>query len=700
MDTNRKTRRAVGLPLGRIDRRHSIGPLVLLLGLLTVMGQAQISPSDDAYVNSAAPSTNYGAATTLNLQSAADTAFIRFDLTAVPAGYTGGSIAKATLKLYVNSATTAGSFNIDYVIGTWAEKTITYSLQPAIGTTIAASVPLTTASKGKYVEIDVTAAVVEWLNGTQANDGIALVANSPLVATFDSKENTSASHAPELDLVFAGIAGITTASGSGLTGGGASGTLNLSLLTTCAANQVLQWNGTAWACASTGTGTVTSVGSGLGLTGGPITGTGALSIANGGVTNAMLAANSVTSANIADGSLNPTKVAGTSAILGSNNFAGNQTILGSLTVAGAFPGGSTLVGKNTDTTSNSNTNGVFGSSAAPAGNGVLGIASAKTGFAYGVVGGTVSSDSGVGVYGYALNGTSFGMEGVSFSATGTAGAFWNSANGDIIRGYNSNGIVFSVNNAGSVGIGNATPAVKLDILGQDASLRVRNSNALDLNAEVGGFMGNTYDNLEMGLFNLSATTTHGILAPQESRSLFGMDLNGHVGSLTNDYANGPGYRNLLDDGAGNATIAATLTAGVFSGNGMQLTGQITSYNGTPTAANGVPSIVLQNAFSSNGSGSNSFTNLFTPSNDSIFRITAFQECTATSAGNTYFSLAFFWTLPTGGKVYKVVGGQNCAFLNGSAGSIVAHVKGGTAIQYNYAGMDAPFQTTILVEQLL
>jgi len=278
MEANRKRRRVAGLPARRIDRRQRIGLLVLLLGLLTVMGQAQISPSDDAYVNSAAPTTNYGAATTLNLQSAADTAFIRFDLTAVPAGYTGSSIAKATLKLYVNSATTAGSFNVDYVIGTWTEKTITYSLQPAIGTTIAASVPLTTASKGKYVEIDVTAAVVEWLNGTQANDGIALVANSPFVATFDSKENTSASHPPELDLVFAGIAGITTTSGSGLTGGGASGTLNLSLLTSCAANQVLRWNGTAWACSSSGTGTVTSVGSGLGLKGGPITGSGTLSI--------------------------------------------------------------------------------------------------------------------------------------------------------------------------------------------------------------------------------------------------------------------------------------------------------------------------------------------------------------------------------------------------------------------------------------
>src|SRR5271157_3744123 len=242
--------------------------LSLLLTIVFALSAfAQITPSDDAYVNSAAPTANYGAVTTLNLSSAADTGFIRFDLTAVPAGYAGSSVAKATLKLYVNSVTTAGSFNVDYVTGTWSEQTIKYNLQPAIGTTIAASVPLTTASKGTYVEIDITPAMVDWLNGTAANDGIALVANSPLVATFDSKENTAASHPPEIDIVFAGggtITGVLTGAGSGLTGGGTSGTLNLSLLTTCGSGQVLAWNSSnGWACTAMGGGgggTVTSVG--------------------------------------------------------------------------------------------------------------------------------------------------------------------------------------------------------------------------------------------------------------------------------------------------------------------------------------------------------------------------------------------------------------------------------------------------------
>ncbi len=262
------------------SRRTAVLILLLFTASLTY---AQITPSADSYVNSAAPTTNYGAAPTLNLQPAAETSFIRFDLTAVPAGYTGSSIAKATLKLYVNTVTTAGSFNVDYVTGTWSEQTIKYNLQPALGTTIAATVPLTTASKGKYIEIDITSAMVEWLNGTQVNDGIALVANSPLVATFDSKENTAASHPPEIDIVFAAISDITTASGSGLTGGGTSGTLNLALTNSCATNQVLQWSGSSWTCAAVGTGTVTSVGvtapsTDFIVTGSPVTTSGILGL--------------------------------------------------------------------------------------------------------------------------------------------------------------------------------------------------------------------------------------------------------------------------------------------------------------------------------------------------------------------------------------------------------------------------------------
>ena len=134
---------------------------------------------------------------------------------------------------------------MDFVNGSWVESTITTNLSPALGNTIVPNVPITSAEKNQYILIDITSALQAWLSGSQANDGIALVANSSFNASFDSKENTTTSHPAELDVVFAGGNGTYHRSAhqfgfrSGLTGGGTSGTLNLSLTNTCATNQVL-----------------------------------------------------------------------------------------------------------------------------------------------------------------------------------------------------------------------------------------------------------------------------------------------------------------------------------------------------------------------------------------------------------------------------------------------------------------------------
>ena len=320
----------------------SLVALCLVVLFAAALSQAQITPSADAYTNTATSTTNFGSAVTLGVESSSQTTYIQFDLSSIPSSYTSASIAKATLKLYVSAVTKAGSFNVNYVNGTWSEMAITADLAPALGTTIVSSVPLTSAKKNDYVLIDVTPAVGAWLDGTQSNDGIALVANSPLNASFDSKENTTNSHPPELDIVFAGggtLTGATTASGSGLTGGGTSGTLNLGLTKSCAANQVLQWNGTAWACSSAGSGTVTSVStpSGSGLIGGPITSTGTLNIAPVGVTNAMLANPSlIVSAGTGLSGGGPVALGGTTTLSldtskvpelsTANSFTGNQNV--------------------------------------------------------------------------------------------------------------------------------------------------------------------------------------------------------------------------------------------------------------------------------------------------------------------------------------------------------------------------------------
>jgi len=262
--------------------KNTLGLLLTAFAVMSALSGdaiAQVTPSADAYTNSTAATTNFGGATTLGVANSANSiqsSFLQFDLSSIPSGYTGSNIAKASLKLYVNSVTIAGSFNVDYINGPWSEKTITANLSPALGTTVVSGVSLTAALAHDFILIDVTPAVQAWLNKSQPNDGLALVANSPMVATFDSKENTGQSHAAELDIVFAGsgtgtITGVTA--GSGLVGGGTSGKVTLSLLNTCASGQILQWNGTAWACANaTSGGTITGVAAGTDLTGGGTTG--------------------------------------------------------------------------------------------------------------------------------------------------------------------------------------------------------------------------------------------------------------------------------------------------------------------------------------------------------------------------------------------------------------------------------------------
>jgi hypothetical protein len=289
--------------------------LLSLLSLILLASTAafgQVTPSQDSFTNTSAATTNYGANVLLDVDGAKEITYIQFNLASIPPG---ASVSQATLKLYVNAVMTAGSFNVDYVNGAWEESTLDANNAPALGGSIASSVSITTADKNQYILINVTSALQAWLSGSETNDGLALVANGSFNASFDSKESKTTSHPPELDVVFAGsgsgITGIDTASGSGLIGGGTSGTLNLSLTNTCATNQVLQWNGSAWVCASVGTGTITGVTAGTDLTGGGSSGNVTLNLNTANVP--LLAA--------------------------ANTFTGNQAVNGNLTATGSVSGG-------------------------------------------------------------------------------------------------------------------------------------------------------------------------------------------------------------------------------------------------------------------------------------------------------------------------------------------------------------------------
>jgi hypothetical protein len=247
--------------------------------LLAAFAAAQITPSDDAYTLTSSPTKNFGTANTLEVESSGATTFIRFDLSGIPSSVTGSMVAKGTLKIFVATVPTAGSFNVDLVTSSWTEKTITANDSPTLGGASASAIPIATADKEQYILVDVTTAVVDWLN-TTANDGIALIPDGAVSFALNSKETTTTSHPAELDIVLTGppgpqgppgpISGVTA--GPGLTGGGTKGNITVSMLSNCTKNQILQWNGSTWACSNAGTGTVTGVTAGTDLTGGGTSG--------------------------------------------------------------------------------------------------------------------------------------------------------------------------------------------------------------------------------------------------------------------------------------------------------------------------------------------------------------------------------------------------------------------------------------------
>jgi trimeric autotransporter adhesin len=273
------------------------------------------------------------------------------------------------------------------------------------------------------------------------------------------------------------ITGITTASGSGLAGGGTKGTLSLKVptagvtnamlqhpavtltagggmagggsvalggtttlgLKTCSANQVLQTVSGVWTCANVGTGTITGVTAGTDLTGGG--GSGAVTL-----------------------NLDTTKIPQLKA---ANTFTGNQTITGNLNDTGNITSTGLITGQTASFTGN-NTTQILNVAQNGTGNAVSATANALgtaafsgSGF-YGVSGAS-SAAGGIGVYGQTSNAQGAGVFGYQTATTGAnygVYGYAESENGSGVFGYTSNtccaafgvnGVSQSIEGAGVLG---------------------------------------------------------------------------------------------------------------------------------------------------------------------------------------------------------------------------------------------------------
>ena len=129
-------------------------------------------------------------------------ALLKFDLSTIPPGKTASNVANATLTVFVNRVTTAGSVSLARVMGDWDEGSIPAVSFTNLGGQVAV---IFGTAKGNFVRFDVTDLVKGWLSGTINNDGIAVKADTSgngVMIALDSKENTATGHSAQLQINF------------------------------------------------------------------------------------------------------------------------------------------------------------------------------------------------------------------------------------------------------------------------------------------------------------------------------------------------------------------------------------------------------------------------------------------------------------------------------------------------------------------
>ena len=163
----------------------------------------------DTYTQANSPSVTSGTAPTLLVSSSpVNRAWIQFNLQNVlPTGTPWTQVSKATLKLWVTSVSGTGNISVYAVTGNaWSELTLADNIAPAVSGTDNGPILISSASQGNFVTLDLTALVQEWIEGLPGganNYGIVLApsASSAVNVAFDSKESTTTSHEPQLDIV-------------------------------------------------------------------------------------------------------------------------------------------------------------------------------------------------------------------------------------------------------------------------------------------------------------------------------------------------------------------------------------------------------------------------------------------------------------------------------------------------------------------
>jgi parallel beta-helix repeat protein len=173
-----------------IWRYGLVGTMVLTTALVIAPAAAFAAPpasfaaAADSYVDSSAPSSNFGSKLYLITDnSPVRTGYLRFNVQGVP------EFGSATLELYAEGSHSSGFTVYSVADTTWGESTITAANAPPVGAALDSSGPV---SAGTWVSLDVAAAVTG--NGS-VSFAVATTSSTSLKLTSDEG---SSGHRPRL----------------------------------------------------------------------------------------------------------------------------------------------------------------------------------------------------------------------------------------------------------------------------------------------------------------------------------------------------------------------------------------------------------------------------------------------------------------------------------------------------------------------
>ena len=141
-------------------------------------------PSADAYVNAESLTSNYGSSTSLRADASPEVrSYLRFSVQGL-----NGTVTRATLRVFANSASSQGCSAHGVSNNTWTESTINFSNAPSVGGALGSSGSF---GAGIWISMDVTAYITG--NGTY---NLALTTPGSTAVSLSSRE--LGANAPQL----------------------------------------------------------------------------------------------------------------------------------------------------------------------------------------------------------------------------------------------------------------------------------------------------------------------------------------------------------------------------------------------------------------------------------------------------------------------------------------------------------------------